>query len=57
MTDFIQVVTTTDSREDADRIARALVEQRVAGASRSWGRSPAPIAGKVRLRRPRSGFA
>jgi periplasmic divalent cation tolerance protein len=30
MTDYIQVVTTTEHREDADRIARALVEQRLA---------------------------
>jgi periplasmic divalent cation tolerance protein len=37
MTDFIQVVTTTDSREDADRIARALVEQRVAGCVQILG--------------------
>lgn len=37
MTDFIQVVTTTNSREDADRIARALVEQRVAGCVQILG--------------------
>ena len=30
MTDFIQVVTTTEHREDAERIARTLVEERLA---------------------------
>jgi periplasmic divalent cation tolerance protein len=30
MPDYIQVVTTTDKREDAERIARELVEQRLA---------------------------
>jgi periplasmic divalent cation tolerance protein len=30
MTDYIQVVTTTEHREDADRIARMLVERRLA---------------------------
>jgi periplasmic divalent cation tolerance protein len=30
MTDFIQVVTTTERREDAETIARALVEERLA---------------------------
>ena len=37
MTDFIQVVTTTGSREDADRIARALVEKRLAGCVQVLG--------------------
>lgn len=31
MATFIQVLTTTDSREEAQRIARSLVERRVAG--------------------------
>jgi periplasmic divalent cation tolerance protein len=31
MTDFLQVTTTAGSREDADRIAHALVERRLAG--------------------------
>ena len=31
METFIQVMTTTDKREDAERIARALVEARLAG--------------------------
>jgi len=31
MNTFIQVMTTTDKREDADRIARSLVEMRLAG--------------------------
>ena len=30
MTDFIQVITTTETQEDAQRIARALVEARLA---------------------------
>ena len=30
MTDYIQVVTTTERKEDAERIARALVEARLA---------------------------
>ena len=30
MTDYIQVVTTTERREDAERIGRALVEERLA---------------------------
>jgi len=30
MTEYIQVVTTTASKEDAERIARALVDQRLA---------------------------
>jgi periplasmic divalent cation tolerance protein len=30
MTDYIQVVTTTECQEDAERIARALVDQRLA---------------------------
>jgi len=30
MTDCLQIVTTTASKDDADRIARALVEQRLA---------------------------
>jgi periplasmic divalent cation tolerance protein len=30
MTDYIQVVTTTELQEDAEQIARALVEQRLA---------------------------
>lgn len=31
MTDFLQVMTTTETRADAERIARALVERRLAG--------------------------
>jgi periplasmic divalent cation tolerance protein len=31
MEEFIQVTTTTDKREDAERIARSLVETRLAG--------------------------
>ncbi len=30
MTDYIEVITTTEKREDADRIARSLVEDRLA---------------------------
>jgi periplasmic divalent cation tolerance protein len=30
MSDYIQIVTTTEHQEDAERIARALVEQRLA---------------------------
>ena len=31
MSEFLQIVTTTGSRDDADRLARALVERRLAG--------------------------
>src|SRR4030042_5753262 len=31
MTDYIQVVTTTEKKEDAHRIARSVVERRLAG--------------------------
>ncbi|MDO9462926.1 MAG: divalent-cation tolerance protein CutA [Deltaproteobacteria bacterium] len=31
MTDYIQVITTTEKKEDARKIARALVEKRLAG--------------------------
>ena len=34
MTDYIQVVTTTEHREDAERLARALVEERLAACAR-----------------------
>jgi periplasmic divalent cation tolerance protein len=37
MTGYIQVVTTTDSRADAERIARTLVEKRVAGCVQILG--------------------
>ncbi|NQU24372.1 MAG: divalent-cation tolerance protein CutA [Candidatus Nealsonbacteria bacterium] len=37
MTDFIQVVTTTERKEDALAIARALVEQRLAGCVQVLG--------------------
>ena len=31
MTDYIQVVTTTEKKEDAQKIARSVVERRLAG--------------------------
>jgi periplasmic divalent cation tolerance protein len=37
MTDFIQVVTTTERREDAERIAQALVEERLAACAQVMG--------------------
>ena len=37
MTDFIQVVTTTEHRADAERIARALVEERLAACVQVTG--------------------
>jgi periplasmic divalent cation tolerance protein len=37
MLDYIQVVTTTERREDADRISAALVEQRLAACSQVFG--------------------
>jgi len=37
MTDYIQVVTTTERREDAERIARALVEARLAACVQVLG--------------------
>ena len=37
MTDYIQVVTTTGSQEDAERIARALVEERLAACVQVLG--------------------
>ena len=37
MTDYIQVVTTTERREDAERIARALVEARLAACVQVTG--------------------
>jgi len=40
MTDYIQVVTTTEHREDAERIARTLVEGRLAACVQVLG----PIA-------------
>jgi periplasmic divalent cation tolerance protein len=46
MTDYIQVVTTTEHREDAERIARALVEQRLAACVQVTG----PIASTYRWR-------
>ncbi|CAD7776901.1 CutA1 divalent ion tolerance protein [Candidatus Methanoperedenaceae archaeon GB50] len=35
--EYIQVVTTTDKKEDADRIARTLVEKRLAGCIQILG--------------------
>ena len=37
MTDFIQVITTTEHKDDAERIARALVEQRLAACVQVLG--------------------
>jgi periplasmic divalent cation tolerance protein len=37
MSDYIQVVTTTERREDAERIARALVEERLAACVQVTG--------------------
>ena len=37
MTEYIQVVTTTERKEDAERIARALVEERLAGCVQVLG--------------------
>jgi periplasmic divalent cation tolerance protein len=37
MTDYIQVVTTTERREDAERIARTLVEERLAACVQVTG--------------------
>jgi periplasmic divalent cation tolerance protein len=37
MTDYIQVVTTTEHREDAERIARTLVERRLAACAQVSG--------------------
>jgi periplasmic divalent cation tolerance protein len=37
MPDFIQVITTTQRREDADSIARTLVEQRLAACAQIVG--------------------
>jgi periplasmic divalent cation tolerance protein len=37
MTDYIQVVTTTERREDAERIARSLVEERLAACAQVSG--------------------
>jgi len=37
MTDYIQVVTTTEHREDAERIARTLVERRLAACVQVTG--------------------
>jgi periplasmic divalent cation tolerance protein len=37
MTDYIQVLTTTEHREDAERIARLLVEQRLAACVQVTG--------------------
>lgn len=31
MTDYIQIITTTEKKEDAEKIARALLEQKLAG--------------------------
>jgi hypothetical protein len=38
MDSFIQVITTTEKREDAERIARELVEKRWPAACKSSGR-------------------
>lgn len=37
MPDFVQVTTTTETREDAERIARALVERRLAACAQIVG--------------------
>ena len=37
MTPYIQVVTTTENREDAEKIARALVEERLAACAQLVG--------------------
>ena len=37
MTDYVQVVTTTERREDADAIARTLVERRLAACAQVLG--------------------
>lgn len=37
MTDFIQVTTTTESKEDAERIARSMVEKRLAACAQVLG--------------------
>jgi len=44
MTDYVQVVTTIDSREKAEQIARALVETRLAACVQLFG----PIASTYR---------
>jgi periplasmic divalent cation tolerance protein len=46
MSDYIQVVTTTERREDAERIARALVEERLAACVQVTG----PITSTYRWR-------
>jgi periplasmic divalent cation tolerance protein len=37
MTEYIQVVTTTERKEDAERVARALVQERLAGCVQVLG--------------------
>ena len=44
MTEYIQVITTTDSREEADRIAEKLVDSRLAGCVQVVG----PIRSRYR---------
>jgi periplasmic divalent cation tolerance protein len=46
MSDYIQIVTTVEHREDADRIARALVEERLAACVQVVG----PITSTYRWR-------
>ena len=46
MTDYIEVITTTEHREDADRIARALVDERLAACVQVDG----PITSTYRWR-------
>jgi periplasmic divalent cation tolerance protein len=46
MSDYIQVVTTTERREDADRIARTLVDERLAACVQVVG----PISSVYRWR-------
>ncbi len=46
MSDYIQVVTTTEHREDAERIARTLVEERLAACAQVAG----PVASTYRWR-------
>ena len=57
MPDYLQVVTTTALREEAERIARELVEARLAACVQIVGPISAPIAGRTRSRRARNGNA
>ena len=55
MREAIQVTTTTATKADAERIAAALVERRLAACAEPAARSPVAIAGKARSRRLKSG--